>query len=101
MNGFKIIEMRHITRNGGSNLKAIVTVSIGPVVVNGFRVIQEDGRPAVVSVPIMSWRDKLTNKTVYKDMLTFQTENDRQAIEVEILSRWNREREQWTSSHPQ
>ena len=101
MNGFKITDIHHVTRNGGSNLKAIITVSIGPVVISGFRVIQENGRPAVVSMPIMSWRDKFTNKTVYRDMLTFPSEIDKQDLEVEILSRWKQDREQCKSIHPQ
>ena len=101
MNGFKITEIQHVTRNGGSPLKAIIRVSIGPVVINGFRVIQEEGRPACVSMPVISWRDKFTNKTVYRDMITFPSEIDKQDLEVEMLGRWKRDREQCKPIHPQ
>lgn len=91
MVNFEVVDIQNTTRNGEKSLKAFVSVSIGGVVIHGFRIIQEPNRKAWVSLPVTSWRDRTDGKTRYREMLSFPSELDKQSVEVEILSRWEKE----------
>ena len=86
----KVIEIRPL--NDGRPLKAFVDVQVGGWIIHDFRIIKQNGQKAFVSPPQVSWEDPETGEICYKGILTIPPEQ-RQRIEVEILSAFQREME--------
>jgi DNA-binding cell septation regulator SpoVG len=84
----KVVEMKSM--NGDRPLKAFATVQINDWVIYDWRIIQQPGQRAWVSVPQVSWKDN-DGKVKYKALLSIPGEL-KQRIEVAILSAWEKEK---------
>jgi DNA-binding cell septation regulator SpoVG len=90
MNEIRIIEIRFIS--DGRPLRAFVDIKVGDCVIHDFRIIKQNGQKAFVNPPQVSWKDPVTGEIKYKGILTIPPEQ-KQRIEVEILSAFQREME--------
>lgn len=86
----RVVEIRR--PSDGRPLKAFVDIQVGDWIFHDFRVIKQDGQKAFVSPPQVSWKDSQTGKIRYKGILTIPPEQ-KQRIEVEILSAFQKEME--------
>ena len=86
----RVIEIRPL--NDGRPLRAFADVQWGDWIIHDFRVIRQDGQKAFVSPPQVSWKDPATGEIKYKGILTIPPEQ-KQRIEVEILSAFQKETE--------
>jgi DNA-binding cell septation regulator SpoVG len=86
----KVIEIRPLS--DGRSLRAFVDVQVGDWIIHDFRIIRQNGQKAFVSPPQVSWKDPTTGEIKYKGILTIPPEQ-KQRIEVEILSAFQREME--------
>ena len=75
--------------NGGK-LKAFASVKVDNIIIHDFRIVQQDGQRAWVSVPQVSWKDN-QGQIKYKALLDIPGEL-KQRIEVAILSAWEQEK---------
>ena len=64
----KVLEINPLV-NGG-NLKALVKLQIGETIIHDFRIIQQPGKRAWVSAPVVSWIDT-DGSTQYKTLIEF------------------------------
>ena len=85
----KVIEVKAM--NNDRPLKAFASVQVGDWIIYEWRIVQQPGQRAWVSVPQVSWKDQ-DGKVKYKALLSIPGEL-RQRIEVAILSAWEREKE--------
>ena len=90
MNGVKVLEIRPLSQ--GRPLKAFVDIQVGDWIIHDFRVIKQNGQKAFVSPPQVSWKDPESGEIRYKGILTIPPEQ-KQRIDVEILSAFQREME--------
>lgn len=65
------------------NLKAFASVQLGPVILDGFRVIQQPGQKAWVSVP----REKGADGNYY-NRVYFEHDGDLDTVRSAVLSAW-------------
>jgi DNA-binding cell septation regulator SpoVG len=83
---------------GDKPLKAFCDVRVGDWIVRDFRILKQNGQRAFVSPPQVSWRDPETGEIKYKGILTIPPEQ-KQRIEVEILSAFQKEMEKKNGSN--
>ena len=86
----RVVEIRPL--NDGRPLRAFADVQWGDWIIHDFRIIRQDGQKAFVSPPQVSWKDPATGEIKYKGILTIPPEQ-KQRIDVEILSAFQREME--------
>ena len=86
----QVIEIRLLA--GERPLKAFCDVKVNDWLVHDFRIVKQDGQRAFVSPPQVSWKDPETGEIKYKGILTIPSEQ-KQRIEVEILSAFQKEME--------
>jgi DNA-binding cell septation regulator SpoVG len=72
------------------HLRAFAAVKVGDWIIRDFRIVQQDGQRAWVSVPQVTWKDK-SDRVRYKPLLEIPGEL-KQRIEVAILSAWEKEK---------
>lgn len=89
----RVVQMRLL--NDGKPLKAFADVRVGEWLIRDWRIIQANGNRAYVSPPQISWRDPGTGEIRYKGVLTIPIE-EKQQIDVAILSAFQREKEKKT-----
>ena len=83
MDTVKVVEIRK-TRKPGP-LQAFADVKLGNMVVTDFRVFQNDGGPARIEVPMVTWRDPKTKELHFKPVITLPGELMGR-VQAEILS---------------
>jgi DNA-binding cell septation regulator SpoVG len=82
--GIKIVEMKAI--DGEKPLKAYASIQLGNWIIHDWRVIQQPGQKAWVSVPQSSWTGR-DGRIKYRNLITIPGEW-RKRIEEEILKAW-------------
>lgn len=87
--GIRVIEIKLM--NGDKPLKAFATVQVGDWTIYDWRIVQQNGNQAWISVPQVSWRDS-KGRVRYRALLSIPGEL-KQPIEVAILSAWEKERQ--------
>ena len=92
----KVVEVKSM--NDGRPLKAFVSVQVGDWIIYDWRVVQQPGQRAWVSVPQVSWKDN-DGKVKYKALLSIPG-GLKQRIEVAILSAWEREKKECSPIMP-
>ena len=65
------------------NLKAFASVQLGPVILDGFRVIQQPGQKPWVSVP----QEKGSDGNYY-NRVHFERDDDLAAVRAVVLQKW-------------
>jgi len=83
----KVLEIRIL--KDGRPLKAYVSVQVGDWIIHDWRIVQQQGQRAWVTVPQTSWKDA-DGKVKYRALLSIPGEL-KQRIEVAILSAWEKE----------
>ncbi len=68
MESIKVVEFNLL--NNDRPLKAFASVQVGDWIVNDWRIVQQPGQRAWVSVPQTSWKDK-EGKVQYRALLVF------------------------------
>ena len=86
----EILEFRPC--QGNKPLRAFVDIKVNDWIIRDFRVLKQNGQKAFVSGPQVSWKDPDTGEIRFKGILTIPPEQ-KQRIEVEILSAYQREME--------
>ncbi len=76
-----VIKIQPLTNTG--NLRAFADVKIGPVTIKGFRVVQQPGQQAWVSVPQQQNRDGK-----YFNLLHFDDRGFLDQVRGEVLRAW-------------
>lgn len=84
----KVLQIKSI--NGNGNLKAFATVQVDDWIIHDWRIVQQPGQRAWVSVPQMAWTGEDGNKK-YKALISIPGDL-KQQIEVAILSAWEEEK---------
>ena len=84
----KIIEFR--SKNSDRPVKAFVSVQVGDWIIYDWRIVQQSGQRAWISIPQTSWKDQ-DGKVRYRALLSIPGEL-KQRIEVAILSAWEKEK---------
>ena len=79
-----VLEIRENTKGG--NLKAFADVKIGEIVIKDFRIVQQKGQKAWVSVPQLSYQSE-AGETYYKPMVTLPDEL-KERVSFEVLRKW-------------
>jgi len=85
----KVVEMKVL--DGEKPLKAYASIQLGNWIIHDWRIIQQPGQRAWVSVPQSSYKGK-DGKARYRNLITIPGEW-RQRIEEEILKAWGRGRD--------
>ena len=83
----EIIELRPC--HGNKPLRAFVDIKINGWIIYDWRIVQQQGQRAWVTVPQTSWKDA-DGKVKYRALLSIPGEL-KQRIEVAILSAWEKE----------
>jgi hypothetical protein len=91
------IEVVEIKLVNGGPLKCYASVQVGDWIINDWRIIQQPGQRAWVSVPQTSWKNK-DRQVQYRALLSIPGEL-KQRIEVAILSAWEKEKENASQSN--
>ena len=60
--------------NNAGALQALVSVRVGSVIFHDFRVVQQEGKRAWVSVPQQSWVDEETGERRFKNLIELPRE---------------------------
>ncbi|MBU1206447.1 MAG: SpoVG family protein [Proteobacteria bacterium] len=84
----EVVELRVLA--GNAPLKAFVSIRLGEWVIHDWRIVQKDGQRAWISVPQVSWKDK-DGQVRYRALLSIPGEQ-KQQIEIAILSAWEKEK---------
>jgi DNA-binding cell septation regulator SpoVG len=82
----------------GKPLKGFADVQIGEILVRDFRIIQDSGQRAYVASPQISWRDPADGTIRFKTIIKLLSNEMKGAIEVAILSEFQRAREKRSGS---
>ncbi len=90
-----VLEIRLL--NDEKPLKAFADAQVGTWIVRDWRIIQQNGKRAYVMAPQLSWKDPATSEIKYKTILTIPAE-EKQQIDVAILSAFHREKEKFHES---
>lgn len=98
MTPIEVVEMKILSGNGDRRLKAFVSVKVGDWALHDWRIIQQPGQRAWVSVPQASWRDE-SGQVRYRALLSLPGEL-KQRIDVAILSAWEEEKNKIGSQTP-
>lgn len=80
----QIIEIKPINQG---NLRAFVKIRLGDITLNDFRIVQQAGQRAWVSVPQATWTDQ-GGKLHYKPIIELPA-NVKGQISRVILQRWS------------
>lgn len=82
------VEVLSITpvENRGS-LRAFVNIRVGVFILNGCRIVQEDGKKAWISLPVLSYKDEY-GTTQYKTLVQILDENLKNQISKAVLLLW-------------
>ena len=84
----EVVELYRL--DGDQPLKAFASVRVDCWIIHDWRITQQLGQRAFVSVPQASWRDR-NGKVRYRALLSIPGEL-KQRIEVAILSAWEKEK---------
>jgi DNA-binding cell septation regulator SpoVG len=79
--------------NSGKPLRGFADLQIGEILIRDFRIIQERGQRAYVASPQISWRDPADGIIKFKTIIKLLSNEMKGAIEVAILSEFQRARE--------
>ncbi len=71
---------------GKGNLRAMADVRVGRMLIRGCRVVQEEGKAAWVSMPVISWEED--GETRYKTMLELPPDW-KKAVSDAVLKAWD------------
>ena len=71
------------------NVRAFVSVKIGPIVLHGFKVVQQPGQRAYVSLPQVEYNDA-SGKRRFSPLLELP-DTWKNALQVAILEHWAQE----------
>lgn len=80
-----VVAVEEIRKMDRGNLKAFVTVRIGPLTVRDFRIVQQPGQRAYVSAPQAEY--EMNGQRRYKPLLEYPQEW-KEAIQSAVLQAW-------------
>ena len=86
MEGVFVEEIKDINKG---NLKAFVTVTIERVTIKGFRIVQQPGKKAWVSVPQQEWTDNKGERR-YSNIIELPDDLLKHTRQI-ILDEWGQE----------
>lgn len=73
--------------NNIGNINAFVSIKIDDLIIHDFKIVQQSGQKAWVSVPQTSYKNQ-QDKTCYKNLIELSKEL-KEEISKEILKNWN------------